>query len=394
MSKLPNHVPVDIKGGDGVQLFLRYYPHEGKTKAAPILLLHGASANHKTFLLPHGKSLTDYLYQEGYEPWLLDWRGSTIVVDHYEKVGWDTLKNAQDKFDFDQAAEYDVPAALQEIKKAIENSPTIEYQAVSAIGFCMGAAVLAQAIAQGRIKKKDKVSHIVLMTIGLFYEAPYDGRLKTEDHILERLLDRKPEIQFVDPRCHEGTNDLVHDWADEFEDLYKAWPGRLRPHSHAVTSRGRSPQHILEQCNRVSFMFGEPYFEPLLVDEVHRRELPEQFGAIPLRMYAQASRNVRRRWAAPFLENYDNEDFLQDKCRKQFKKFTKLTLIAGAKDRIWHRDSIDRMYEWCNRGPTRNKDKYKKLVFRSYGHQDLLWGRDSETDVFPKILESLGPTVS
>ncbi len=386
MYKLPQSQPADFQS-DGLQLFMRYYENP---KGAPVLLLHGASANHKTFLLPKDRSLTDHLHKAGYEPWLLDWRGSTRVVDHYEKnVDWNKLDHTQVRFDFDQAAEFDVPAALNEIKK-IRDEQKRDYQGISAIGFCMGAAVLAQAIADGHIKKADRVSHVVLMTIGLFYEAPYDGRLKTEDHILERLLNKKPSIRFVDSRCREGTEDLVHPWDQEFEELYQTWPGRLKPHSHVSTSTSSYPRHIIEQCNRVSFMFGEPYLERLLVDDVHKRELPKQFGAIPLRMYAQASRNVRRRWAAPFLENYENTAFLEDECRDRFDKLlTKLTLIAGAKDRIWHRDSIDRMYEWCNRGPGQKNCEFEKVICRSYGHQDLLWGKESKKHVFPKILKGL-----
>jgi hypothetical protein len=67
-----------------------------------------------------------------------------------------------------------------------------------------------------------------------------------------------------------------------------------------------------------------------------------------------------------------------------------LTLITGDLNSLWHRDSIDTMYEWLRWG--RNRDQPRKLrkhVLNGFGHQDLYWGADAPEHVFPLILEGL-----
>ena len=67
-----------------------------------------------------------------------------------------------------------------------------------------------------------------------------------------------------------------------------------------------------------------------------------------------------------------------------------LTLITGDLNSLWHRDSIDTMYEWLRRG--RRADQPRRLdkqVLASYGHQDLHWGSGAPDDVFPRILRGL-----
>ncbi|HEY6555695.1 MAG TPA: hypothetical protein VI072_00420, partial [Polyangiaceae bacterium] len=39
-------------------------------------------------------------------------------------------------------------------------------------------------------------------------------------------------------------------------------------------------------------------------------------------------------------------------------------------NQLWHRDSIDRMYDWLRRDP---RVRVTKRVFERYGHQDLWW---------------------
>ena len=85
----------------------------------------------------------------------------------------------------------------------------------------------------------------------------------------------------------------------------------------------------------------------------------------------------------------DESTLLGQKAREQFAALDRITLITGAKNRLWQRDSIDRMYEWLRR-PARAEDKQVvKHVLRGYGHQDLLWGKNSKEDVYKKIASRL-----
>jgi poly(3-hydroxyalkanoate) synthetase len=130
----------------------------------------------------------DWLETHGFDPWLLDWRGSGLVVDALK--GQAVLR---DCFDFDRAAEYDVPAALSEIRDRTK------CERIAAVGHCMGAATLAQAIAAGHVgPDKGGLTHVVLLTLGLFYEPAWDSRVKSGDYVLERLW--SAGVDSVDPR--------------------------------------------------------------------------------------------------------------------------------------------------------------------------------------------------
>jgi hypothetical protein len=98
-----------------------------------------------------------------------------------------------------------------------------------------------------------------------------------------------------------------------------------------------------------------PYQHGNLVDEIHETSppcLPELFGAIPLHMYIHGAKNIRAGRATFYKAGTRSDDlFVSDAARERFKRLTKVTLITGALNRLWHRDSIDRMYEWLRRGP-------------------------------------------
>jgi hypothetical protein len=345
--------------------------HEGKP---PVLLLHGASARHESFLVPVGprgaaRSLADWLFERGYEPWLLDWRGSGLVVDEVSRAG--TLAPLKERFTFDAAARCDVPAALDKIRAETGA------QRIAAVGHCMGAATLAQAVAAGHTEGRH-LSHLVLLTLGLFYEPAWDGRIKSQDHVLERAwLAGASEV--IDPRPRGA-------WPPELEAMYESWPDSLRPHRGDTAALS----HIEHMCNRISFMYGSPYREELLSPEVHA-DLGRQFGAIPLRMYVHGAQNVRRGWAAGVDAPDDDTTLIDERARARFGDLESVTLITGARNQLWHRDSIDRMYEWLRRGAWRHQ-RITKHVAPGFAHQDLLWGTGARESIFPVIRAGLPPT--
>jgi len=450
------------EGSDGVELYRMANPD-----GIPVLLLHGGGARHQTFLIPvrgaNGGTqpgLAGWLWDEGFEPWLLDWRAGTTVVD---KAGKDAVRG---RFDLDNAAKCDIPFALRKIQ---EKRPCAER--IGAVGHCLGAGALAQAIAGGCIDPEGRPSltHVVLLTLGLFYETPLESRLKTEDGALERTWHAHPDADRIDPRPSERWPEEIARWPRELENMYQNWPRALYPHPE------ERPSRVHELCNRASFMYGTPYLERQLVPEIHsdtwtlsfdwgraaplpgeiieggesgargtldeitltsgswskknaagvlclideggkdfqpperllvgnseiasctgaelrEAQLPLQFGAIPLRMFIQVARNVRRRWAAKFEEYDECKDdtaLVQEGCRRRFDGLA-VTLITGARNQLWNADSIHRMYEWLTRRTNRPGDACRKVILKDYGHQDLLWGRSASKDVFPEIGTGLG----
>lgn len=370
-----------VTTADGCALELRHDEGPAAREDRPaVLLVHGASAGSDTFRIAEVQTLVDYLRGHGLDVWTLDWRASLRRVrDVYcTALGKGRVPTT---FTIDAAAEHDVPAALLAMRRAPHNvrGP------IAVLGHCMGGAIVAQGIAQDTIKSAD-VERVVLTGLGLFYRAAIDNVLKAEDRVLEELLGGGQHL--LHPTKGWDRNVCTREpddgpWPRLLEDPYEVWLDTPLRHDCAV-----------EICHRLSYMFGMPFI-PDKIRRIHDGGyLPTQFGYIALEFLIHCCQNLRRGYAAPFVADrtgplpadrrYLRRETFQDRH---------IMLITGDLNSLWHRDSIDTMYEWLRRGRRDEQPRsLHKHVVPGFGHQDLYWAEDAPTLVFPKILEGLrGP---
>jgi cholesterol oxidase len=364
------HAESRAEWGSGVWLRLQRYVPEGTghSPGPAVLLLHGGSANHKTFTVKNG--LASWLFGCGFDPWLLDWRGSSLVSDCSRNDF--TLRHESELYTFNRAAREDLPAAIARMRAGGVEGP------IGLVGHCMGSAVIAEAVACGSIK--GETDRIVLLALGLFYEAAIDSRFKSEERILERLILNIQQVPCIDPRLKSAAQ-LLNPWPDDLGELYEAWPKGLRAHEPD------DDPLVLAMCNRLTFMYGMPYRHENLAEGIHDG-LASHFGGFPLQMYLHAARNLREGEATYFHST--GPRIVSDDARKEFIELARVTLITGESNRLWHRDSIDRMHEWLSRGESKALQTVRKHILGNYAHQDLLWGADSPVHVYPHIAEGLG----
>lgn len=341
-----------------LDLILTRHARAGSEDAEPTLLLvHGASAASCTFGVPRAQCLIDDLLNRGADVWTLDWRGSNRVSPNY-------LGNPM-RFTLDRAAEWDITAAIENIRK---RKPKADKVAV--FGHCMGAGVLAMAIGGGFVQA-EHVSHVVLSTLGLFYQVPWDGWVRAEDYTLERIRGADRDAASID------TSFVRKAWPKLMERIYERWPATFMPPGDNEIFR------------RVAFMFGTPFQADLVPDDVSsERELRRQFGEIPIILYMHCAQNVRRGYAARFDSTGHNEHPEATYLNLGNFHDIELTLMTGGRNELWHPDSIHRMYDWLQR--SRHKVRSRKVIFPKYAHQDLLWGRDAPSEVYPTIATGLG----
>jgi pimeloyl-ACP methyl ester carboxylesterase len=341
---------------------------EGRT-GPPVLFIHGGSASGDTFLEPRGSSIFDFLNaRHGMDVWLLDYRGSHSVAARAPGPCNEPL---------DTVATNDIPAALAFIrtKRATEGHDA----PVAAVAHCVGAACLAMAIGAGHVSAASGLGPVTLATVGLFYEVSWDGWTKVQDHILDRLADEDDPIMFVSPDVGDGK------WPDLMEETYKLWP------------KVWGPPWDGDFFRRLAFMFGQPYLVSNLHPKMTQDVVRTQFGAIPFKLYRHAAQNALRGFAAPFcaegrLDPATSNDEIPNVLAGPYLRLEafgnlKTTLITGAENPLWHRDSIDRMAEWL----ARLGRPATKHVLDGYGHQDLWWGKRSWDEVFPLILQAVRP---
>ncbi|HEX7669928.1 MAG TPA: alpha/beta fold hydrolase, partial [Polyangiaceae bacterium] len=213
-----------------------------------VLLLHGGNTSSETFLVPHG-GLAVYLQRQGFDVWLLDWRGSPRVLDSIldSRILGGSLDAERRLFTVDTVVDEDIVEGVRAVRARIGPGARL-----SIVGHCLGGGALSVAIAQGKLEHVGPLHRVVLTTLGLFYEVPWDGWIKGEDFLIERVLASSPECRGIDPH-------VVKPWPRNMEAAFHRWPAVWLPGTTGA-SRRCGPGITAEQMlTRLSFMFGVPF---------------------------------------------------------------------------------------------------------------------------------------
>lgn len=388
-------IDLRLDGIPGITLPLYRLPRTHPAPNGPVLLLHGASAWSHSFTVGTRDGLGGYLLENGFDVFLLDWRGSMNMVAKYGPNA-----AAYDVTSLDSCAEHDVSRAIEAIREIRRE----DRRPIAIFAHCVGGGVAAMAIAAGHVVARgepadlpDRVDRVVLSTLGLFYEVAWDGVLKGEDHLLEKVRVRDPKVYAVD-----SSPDVP--FPKDIDDVYTLWPAAARP------------DDPLPRFQKLSFMFGMPYLAPSIVDGLHSEAgLSKQFGMMHLQLFQHGVQNLRRGFAAPLDADESVSDLAGSSSRRRmvqrrpmgarvrstpqplsvdhyldlsaWSKLDRVHLLTGEQNTLWHRTSIDSMYEFLRR--RLSAAVCTKQIHRGYGHQDLLWGKRSADDVFPSILTAL-----
>jgi pimeloyl-ACP methyl ester carboxylesterase len=368
---------IEFPVGEGsTQVTLRLRRCEGASPKAPsVLLTHGGNTKSDIYLHPNG-GLAGYLRREGFDVWMLDWRSSPFVTGPLldkPPLGGSPWAECL-AYTVDTAAAEDIPGAVRRIRAEID--PNVP---LSIVAFCLSGGALSMAIARGHMQGYE-ISNVVLLTLGLFYEVPWNGWLKAEDFLLERILMSRV-YRAVDPNHPNG-------WPDLLEQAYKRWPSAWLPH----ISSG-------EMLRRLSFMVGQPFSLQRLHPALRGNpwQLPTFFGALHMGLYLHTGQMVRRGYSALF-----NELDVIDRVRlcgrrapavghqsdlepRYFEELKRITLVSAAQNLLWHRDSMDLMHEWL----LEHRCKSHKTVMPGYNIMELLWGEHAAKEVYPAIRDGL-----
>ncbi|MGQ4418390.1 alpha/beta hydrolase [Streptomyces sp. SAS_269] len=166
----PAHVEeVPFRTGDGVRLGLtRIGP--GDPGRPAVLLLHGHTASADMFLLPETRNLVDVLLDDGYEPWLLDWRGSRRLP--YNETGG--------RYTYDDVALYDIPEAIARVRERIGDRPLF------VIAHCIGSLTLSMSMAAGLVPGLAGV-----VSQGVFLTPKLAGRTSLRMSVAGELVRRR-----------------------------------------------------------------------------------------------------------------------------------------------------------------------------------------------------------
>jgi hypothetical protein len=350
---------------------LRHYPAPGRPR---VLILPGATAWRGTFFQPE-RGLIGRL-NDAFDVWTLDWRGTKVITDVWRGCKRASVPAEIEQMSLGAIASEELPAAVEHIRLSSEDRAG----SIALLGHCVGSAVAALAIARGDLEqcsgdgaRAGDRPKAILSTIGLFYRGAVDTWLRANERIDESTPDEfEPDPWYIDFAVDAGGEHA--EWPEFYENFYGLWTKTPYPHCQ------------LSFCRRISSIIGAPY-RPDDIGYLHDDEhngLGAQFGVLPLALLDDIARAVRR--------GYIDADLVanggQARARDHFRAFD-LTLLTGSENQLWHRDSIDRMYEWLRRG---GEMAVEKRIFERYGHQDLWWSPRAKErhGVYDYVVSRLG----
>lgn len=355
----------------------------------PVLLVHGASAGSRTFMVPDG-GIIRYLADRGFDVWTLDWRGSNQFRAFNPKEERKHVVQTGNTpywahFNLDAAAEFDLLGALSAIGAWLKRESGEDVPAISVLGHCVGGAIVSQALATGLLTgaRTFRIRAVVLTTLALFYRVGVEGWLKGNEFLLEQLTTELDTFAEPDHPVINPVSGKLEGWPDTLEKAFGRWRvSVLAPNGWG----GNAPEFV----ERIAFMYGMPYHTRRLAKSLTPTALQLQFGDMPLGVYLQCVRNLRLGYAAPFHPEVEVNFIRSEHIIRDGVPAFPWTLITGADNQVWHRDSIDRMYEWLvNQTRPHARKLLHKRVLPKFAHQDLYWSDESSSDVYPEIERGL-----
>lgn len=329
----------------GDKFRLRLTRYRGGNKG-PVILSHGLGVSSLIFTIDTIETnLLEYLYDMGYDCWLLDYRAS---ID---------LPYADDLWTADQVATEDYPAAVDKVRVVTGADQ------VQVVAHCYGATTFVMAMMQGLQHIRSAViSQIAVDAILPWWPQRFlatirapsllrilgvsalDAKATTVDGWGLRLLDGL--VRFVVPR-------------ESNEGIQSATSNRI--------SAFYGPLYKVDQLNRATYLDG----------------LPEMFGKANVRAFAHLAVIARKTYVVDargrdvYTPHIDSLNI-------------PICFIHGAENRCYKPQSTERTYDRLVE--RYGSEHYERHIIAGYGHIDCIFGADAVSDVYPHVLNHLNKT--
>ncbi|MFE5140723.1 alpha/beta fold hydrolase [Streptomyces fagopyri] len=338
---------IPFRTGDGVNLGLTRVD-SGERDRPAVLLLHGHTASADMFLLPETRNLVDVLLDDGYEPWLLDWRGSRRFP--YNETGR--------RYTYDDVALYDIPEAVSRVREHIGD------RALFVVAHCIGSLALSLSMTAGLVPGLAGV-----VSQGVFLTPKLAGRTSLRMTVAGELLRNRIDHIPVDFR-KVGLR-------SKYTPLF------------ALASRGAAcPDPTCQILHNSAWGSGASLFvHENLSDATHDR-LAELLGPAPLWILPHLRRIELARTVVRWHDTDHRYRALPPNALDAAARIdTPVLLLSGSENGLWL-DSQRLCHEVLAHRRPQLDVSYTEIP--GYGHLDTFLGRGAALDVFGHILEFLG----
>ncbi|MDE8647605.1 alpha/beta fold hydrolase [Rhodococcus qingshengii] len=353
MTLTPLHAPhpaamvedIALQVADGTQLALRRVTVDDTSRPA-VLLLHGHGASSDMFTVPEIRNTVDVLLDAGYEPWLLDWRGSCRLP--YNTTG------AQ--FSYDDVSLYDIPGAVDYIRGRIGD------RKLFVVAHCIGALTLSMSMAAGLVPGLAGV-----VAQGVFLTPKMSGSVRLRSAFGAELLRTRIDQIPSDFR-------KVGLWS-RYTALFAL-----------ASRRSPCPDPTCAMVHSNWGAGGSLFLHENLDPRTHSR-LPELLGPVPTWTVPNMRRNELAHSVMRWNDNDDRYKALPDNALDNADRIDcPVLLLSGSRNEAWF-DSNKLCAEVLAARQPQLDVSYIEVP--GYGHLDAFIGRGAALDVFGHILQFL-----
>ncbi|MFD9738968.1 alpha/beta fold hydrolase [Umezawaea sp. NPDC059074] len=337
--------PVPFTASDGTRLGLCRVSRG--TGGPAVLLIHGHTVSSEMFALPEIRNLVDVLLDAGYEPWLLDWRGSCRLP----------YNEGRTRYSYDDVSLYDIPDAVSLIRERIGDRDLF------AVAHCVGAMALSMSMAAGLVPGlAGVVAHGVFLTPKLSWGT--------------RL------------RMHLGGELLRSRFAHVPVDIKKVGLRSKYLPVFALASLGADcPDPTCQVLHNSAWGTGASLFEHDHLDQRTHDRLAELFGSVPTWVLP----HMRRNELAHAVVRWNTRDHRYARLPENALDHADridcpVLLTAGSENGIWL-DSNRLCHEVLAGRQPQLDVTYAEIP--GYGHMDAFLGRGAALDVFGGIVDFL-----
>jgi alpha-beta hydrolase superfamily lysophospholipase len=309
-----------------------------------VLLLHGHTASADMFVLPETRNMVDVLLDAGYEPWLLDWRGSCRLP----------YNETSARFSYDDVALYDLPEAVAYIRSRIGG------RQLFVVAHCIGAMCLSMSMSAGLVPGLAAV-----VAQGVFLTPKVGGRTRVRMHLGGELLRTRYDHVPIDIR-KTGL------WS-KYTPLF------------AIASRGADcADPTCQMLHNSAWGMSASLFVHDNLDERTHDRLAELFGPVPV----WSLPHMRRIELAHTMMRWNHSDqryraLPENALDSAGRIDAPLMLLSGSQNKLWY-DSNKLCYDILTSRHPELDVRYVEVP--GYGHVDTFIGRSAALDVFGHII--------
>jgi choline dehydrogenase-like flavoprotein len=321
---------------DGVRLKLTRF--EGGRKG-PVILSPGFGTSALAFTIDTTETnLPEYLYERGYDVWVLDYRASP------------DLPSSATQFTLDDVAIHDYPAAVETVLG------TTGADSLQIMAHCVGSMTMLMSLANGLEGVRSAVASQLTMHPRV---APLN-KIRTGAYVANVLTALGVDTLNTDIEEDRG-------WAEKlYDQALRLYPAGRERCAYAF-------------CRRISFMYGEVYDHDQLNDATHEA-LHEAFGITNLTTFKHIARAVRK----GHIVSADGDDVYLPALERMR---LPIAFLHGEQNRLFLPEGSALTYDALR--STNGPERYTRHVIKDYAHMDCFIGRNAARDVYPVVAAEL-----